>query len=380
VKKIAYFVHDLSDPAVRGRTRMFLAGGADVSLVGFRRGADSVGKIEGLSPLDLGRTLDAKLGRRVIQIARALLSFRQHLPAISEAEAFVARNLEMLIIAIRARAILKSKHPVTYECLDIHRQQISKRLSGRLIRRIESMLIVQSQLLLTSSPAFVTAYFDALHVKILTEIVENKVLDLDGIDAPLLTRADRHGPPWIIGWFGQLRCRKSFEILTSLAAQSGGFIKVVTAGRPAVAVFENFEALISKCPHVSFLGPYRNPEDLPDLYNQVHFSWTVDYFADGANSRWLLPNRLYESGLHGAVPIAIRDVETGEWLARRKLGALLSEPIERSLVDFFQSLTANSYNEQAAAIGRAPRPTWVHDLGYCQRLVELILNPREGDS
>jgi succinoglycan biosynthesis protein ExoL len=303
------------------------------------------------------------------------------LPAISGSEAFVARNLEMLLIAICARALLKSRHPITYECLDIHRQQVSSKLSGRLIRQIESTLIARSQLLLTSAPAFVTAYFDALlHAKILTEIVENKVLDLGGIDAaPSLDRVGRQGPPWIIGWFGQLRCRRSFQILRSIADQSAGRVKVVTAGRPAVAVFQDFEGLVSKCPHMSFLGPYRNPEDLSDLYGRVHFSWTIDYFEDGANSRWLLPNRLYESGLHGAVPIALRDVETGEWLAQRKLGVLLSEPIELALIEFFESLNADLYIEQAATIRRVPRPTWVHGYVDCQRLVERILHPRDGD-
>src|SRR5882757_7460194 len=103
---------------------MLLAGGAEVSLAGFRRSAFPVEEIEGIRPIDLGRTVDADLGQRVVHLARVLLNFRRYLPAFAGSDAFVARNLEMLLVAIRARALLKGRQPVTYECLDIHRQQI----------------------------------------------------------------------------------------------------------------------------------------------------------------------------------------------------------------------------------------------------------------
>ena len=35
--RIAYFVHDLSDPAVGRRVRMLRTGGAEVTVLGFRR-------------------------------------------------------------------------------------------------------------------------------------------------------------------------------------------------------------------------------------------------------------------------------------------------------------------------------------------------------
>ena len=63
--------------------------------------------------------------------------------------------------------------------------------------------------------------------------------------------------------------------------------------------------------------------DLPRLYGDMHFAWAVDFYEAGSNSDWLLPNKLYEAGLFGAVPIACRDVATGAWLAERGVGVLL---------------------------------------------------------
>ncbi|MDF9789578.1 hypothetical protein M2440_000279 [Methylorubrum extorquens] len=73
--RIAYFVHDLNDPAVRRRIRMFKAGGAEIYLAGFRRGLP-VTSIEGVPAHDLGRTADGRFLKRVAATAWAALNGR----------------------------------------------------------------------------------------------------------------------------------------------------------------------------------------------------------------------------------------------------------------------------------------------------------------
>jgi len=378
--KIAYFVHDLSDPAIRRRIRMFTAGGAEIVLIGFRRLGERIEDIDGIRPIDLGRTIDAKLGQRALRLARALTDARRLLPAVADADAFVARNLEMLAVALRVRALAGSDYPVTYECLDIHRLQSAKSIPGSLIRRLESSLSRRSSLLITSSPAFIREHFATLpDFRLPTAIVENKVLDLKQQNLPTGTRRPA-GPPWTIGWYGGIRCSKSLEILKTLTERGEGRIKVVAAGRPAPAVFRDFNELIAANPHISFLGEYRNPEDLDRLYENTHFSWAIDYFQEGNNSNWLLPNRLYESGLYGAVPLALRHTETGRWLQKRNLGVLLDEPVDRSLEQFFSALSVNAYEAKAAAVSESPRSLWAHDVAECQSIVRKICSSSNADS
>ncbi|RYD20928.1 MAG: glycosyl transferase family 1, partial [Spirochaetia bacterium] len=57
---ILYLVHDLSDPAVRRRVMMLAAGGARVTLAGFRRTDKVVSEVAGLKPIDLGVTADGR--------------------------------------------------------------------------------------------------------------------------------------------------------------------------------------------------------------------------------------------------------------------------------------------------------------------------------
>ena len=133
------------------------------------------------------------------------------------------------------------------------------------------------------------------------------------------------GEPWKIGWFGALRCRKSLELLAAFTRRMDGRFEVVLRGRPAYSEFDDFDGFVAAEPHVRFAGPYRNPEDLAAIYGEVHFSWAIDFFEEGLNSSWLLPNRLYEGCRFGAVPIAMRQTETGRFLADRHLGLLLDD-------------------------------------------------------
>ena len=59
---------DLSDPAVDRRVAMLRAGGAAVTLAGFRRGAapEAAG---GLASIDLGRTQDGRFPQRIASVA-----------------------------------------------------------------------------------------------------------------------------------------------------------------------------------------------------------------------------------------------------------------------------------------------------------------------
>jgi succinoglycan biosynthesis protein ExoL len=70
---IAYFAHDLADPAVHRRVRFLQMGGAtEIAVLGFRRGERAVSDVAGLVPVELARTHDRRLLHRVLATARAL--------------------------------------------------------------------------------------------------------------------------------------------------------------------------------------------------------------------------------------------------------------------------------------------------------------------
>lgn len=341
---ITYLVHDLGDAAAARRVAAFRAGGAEVALAGFFRRAVPE-EVAGVRPLPIGRTRDARLGQRALLVLLTLLLPGRLRPLVRGADIVVARNLEMLAIA----ALLAGRgQRLVYECLDIHRTMLGSGPVSGVLRWLERRLLARTARVIVSSPAFAQDYFRARqrwHGPI--ELVENKV-------AALPARAAGEPPEggWVIGWFGMLRCRRSLAILAALAAASEGQVRVLVAGKPSPDIFPDLPGEIAACEGLEFVGPYA-PEDLPRLYGQVHFAWCIDYFEEGLNSRWLLPNRLYESLAHGAVPIALAGVETGRWLERAGVGLRLSEG--RALGTVLAGIEPHSYAAMRAKVRALPR-------------------------
>ncbi|WP_374468798.1 glycosyltransferase [Phenylobacterium sp.] len=371
--KLAYFVHDLADPAVTRRVRMLQAGGAQPVVLGFRRTETAPEQVAGAPAVDLGRTYDGRMGHRAKATAMAALQAGRWKRLLAGAEVVVGRTLEALAMAEAARRLCGLDARLVYECLDIHRMMLGEGAKSRAMRAVERGLMRRADLLVVSSPAFLEHYFAPRQgvgssLRLDTLLIENKPLELGG--APAGKRPMRApGPPWRIGWMGAIRCRRSLDILTALAARRPDLIEVRIHGRPAYTEFDDFDAQVARAPNVSFLGGYV-AEDLPRIYGDVHFSWAFDYMEEGLNSAWLLPNRIYESGRYGAVPIALAGVQTGRYLAERGFGVRLDDP--QDLEAFLDALTPEAYARLRAALDAVPGEAFVADQNDCEALVAAL--------
>ncbi|RUX32171.1 glycosyl transferase family 1 [Mesorhizobium sp. M7A.F.Ca.US.011.01.1.1] len=371
---VLYLVHDVSDPAVRRRITMLRAGGAQVTLAGFRRTANPIADIEGLRPIDLGATRDGRFGQRLAAVAKAAVSIGSKLGGMPKPDLIIARNLEMLALARRARSAFGASVPIVYECLDIHRLVLRNDVLGKALRATERFLARDVKLLVTSSPAFIANYFKPFgQVAAPIELVENKYFEAATI-LPGAPEAEESpvGPPWRIGWFGALRCRRSLELLADFSRRMEGRFEIVLRGRPALSEFPDFHGFVEAEPWLSFLGPYRNPEDMAAIYNDVHFSWAIDFFEAGQNSEWLLPNRLYEGCRFGAVPISMGNTETGRFLKQQDIGVLLPQASPEALEAVLGKMEEHRFARlKERVLARNPR-TWSYDRSDCRALVERL--------
>ncbi|TPI53079.1 MULTISPECIES: glycosyltransferase family 4 protein [unclassified Mesorhizobium] len=371
---VLYLVHDVSDPAVRRRITMLRAGGAQVTLAGFRRTANRIADVEGLRPLDLGATRDGRFAQRLTAVAKAAVSIGTRLRGMPRPDLIIARNLEMLALARRANTAFGAAVPIVYECLDIHRLMLRSDAVGKALRATERYLARDVRLLVTSSPAFTANYFEPYgQVTAPVELVENKYFEAAAIlpaehemaEAPV-------APPWRIGWFGALRCRRSLELLADFSRRADGRFEIVLRGRPALTEFPDFHAFVEAEPWLSFRGPYRNPEDMAAIYRDVHFSWAIDFFEAGQNSEWLLPNRLYEGCRFGAVPISMANTETGRFLGRQGIGILLPEASPDALEAAIGKMEERRFSTlKERVLSRNPR-IWSYDRSDCRALVDKL--------
>jgi len=316
--KIGYIVHNLNDPAVERRCRMLERGGAEVRLAGFCRDPQLSPPIAARRPMALGESADAAMVQRAMATLKNAVFHSELAAFCDECDVIMARNLEQLAIA-RAFA---GKRALIYECLDIHRSLTGSSAGAKAVQFVENRLLPGVDLLLTSSPAFLRHHFDQTNLTAPTYLIENKLLIEDAAEPVPAQAAPQE--PIVIGWFGMLRCQRTLAFLTDLVAASEGRITALICGKPSPAELPNFEERVGAVEGLTFTGAYTY-DQLPDLYGRCHFAWSIDWFEEGLNSSWLLPNRIYEAIAHGAVPIALADVEVGRWLKRHDAGLLVED-------------------------------------------------------
>ena len=373
---IVYFVHDLNDPAVHRRMRMFHAGGAVVSLVGFHRGAPPAA-VDGVVPWPLGRTADARLWQRAVAVLGAALSIPRWRSLFTGADAIVARQLETLVLAALARRLLVPSVPLIFECLDIHRLMGA---SGLARPHAASGRTPPAGAMPTTARQF--AAFRARPFRPRSSAASRRhgrreqSPDLRVRRRPgagTMRPEAPAGTPWRIGWFGVIRCARSLRLLADLALACPGAVEIVIRGRVATSVLPHFDAVVAATPGLSFGGPYDRARDLPRLYAEVDFAWAIDFYEAGSNSDWLLPNRLYEAGLFGAVPIACQDVATGAWLAERQVGVLLEGDPVQSVETFIRTLDAARFEALQASFAAVPKTAFLYTREDCRALVETLV-------
>ncbi|WP_375450178.1 glycosyl transferase family 1 [uncultured Devosia sp.] len=367
--KVLYLVPNLSDSAVDRRMAMMRMGGAEVVVAGFRRG-DGVASGDAI---ELGQTFDARFAQRLLTVWRARGAITQRVGSLPVPDVIIARNLEMLSLASRLQAFWPARPPIVYECLDIHRLLLRGDLIGRAMRGAEQRLTRKAALLVTSSPAFLRNYFD-VHGAPPSVVMENKVFrDAGGrgINPSMLADAPPSGP-LRIGWFGALRCSKSLAALAQLARATEGRVEVVLRGRPALGEFANFHGFVEAQTHLRFAGPYRNPDDLAAIYSEVHFAWAIDFFEEGQNSQWLLPNRIYEGCLHGAIPIALAGTETAAFLQRHGIGVVLPDIAPATLEAQLTGLSGAQMAALAGAVAAADIGHFTYDEADCRLFVDRL--------
>jgi succinoglycan biosynthesis protein ExoL len=369
---LIFFGHDAHDAAVQRRIAAFQRAGASVTGFTMRRGPAFT---PGWANVDLGETKDAAFAQRLLALVAAARRLSPHKAALTEADIFYARNLDMALLAKWAKKMSGARAKIVYECLDIHRFMTREDALGRAMRGLERDLLRACERVVISSPAFERAYFAVRHPGAYrATLIENRM-------PPGFAYGPRPAPTRpngaiTIGWFGNLRCKRSLGLLLDLADRFPHRVRLSLRGAPAKAEFSDFEARVAGRANVRFAGRYRWPEDLSAIYRGVDLVWAGDFHDAGANSKWLLPNRLYEGGYYGAPPFAPADSETGRWIAAQGFGFTLAEPLEESLPAFIEGLTPGALSEARAPLLAAPESLFLQDDAEIPTLLADIMQGR----
>ncbi len=372
--KLLFFGHDAHDAAVKRRIAAFGAAGADVTAFTMRRGP-------AFEPpwrnVDLGETRDAAFGQRIAALIGARPVLRRYRQEVLGADIVYARNLDMLALARWAMDMSGSRASLVYECLDVHRFLSREDAIGAGLRAMEARLLAHVALIVVSSPAFVREYFQRRHVHAPpTVLIENRLPAGFAYGARPEAAAPKSDTTLRVGWFGNLRCARSLALLLDLASRFPDRIELSLRGVPARAAVGDFEARVAGRENVQFGGRYSWPHDLAGIYREVDLVWAGDFHDANANSKWLLPNRLYEGGYYGAPALAPADSETGRWIDARGFGFTLAEPLEETLPGFVGALDYGRLAEVRARLLAAPASTFLQPEDELASVIEAAMAGR----
>ncbi len=364
LREIAFFGHDSTESTIIKRVTTFEANGSRV--VGFmyrrQRGGD---RPPSWQNIDLGLTIERNYLARLPRLFAGLLTILQHGSAIRACRILYARNIDMLLIAALTKLLTRSRAVLVYEVLDVQRVFLGQRLINRLFRWMERALLARCDLLVVSSPDFISHYFEPCqHYTGPWRLLENKISARQIPNSPRAVAAKlAPGPPWVIGWFGVLRCVRSLEILGKIADALGDRVQIHIRGVLSKddLTADVVEKEVARRRNLTFGGPYVAPRDLSALYGAVHFTWCIDYLDAGTNSDWLLPNRLYEGGLMGSLALARKDTATGRMVERENLGWTFSDPLNHTVAAFLDNLDPETFDGAHRVVEAKSRSVFVDE-------------------
>ena len=283
------------------------------------------GKLQPTEYVSLGSISHGQYHKRLMPMAKAVSTIRR---AAQDAEVVYTFGLDTLLLASAATRWLRPAPKLVYEVPDIRGILTGQSPQSAAMRRLERLLLARIDLLVVTSEAFVTGYFQGVqgvHVPYL--VIENK----------LLAEAMPHFTPkphlddgvLRIGYFGHIRCQASWRVLKRVAQESEGRIQVQVAG--IINDIPTAKADLAATPGMVYGGPFVSPDDLPVLYGPVDISW-IAHFHAANNTKWARVNRFYESSYFQVPMFAQTGTMDGEVVASRGLGVCLDLADENGAV------------------------------------------------
>ena len=374
--RVVVFGFDAAESSQIRRFRGLAGCGYEVDGYTFRRENMDPGSPPSWRNVDLGRVENEALGRRVLSLVKAVGRVWRNLGPIRRADVVMARNFDLLLLAWTGRTLARRpKLPLIYECLDIHGSFTGSGLKARAFRAVERFLLKRTALLVVSSPGFIEHYFEPVQgYRGPVRIIENKIW-FDGTPPERRENAENMcgGRPWVIGWVGSLRCDPSLSILLHTAARMGERVRIEMHGNVHHHVVPDFERRIADLPNVAYHGPYAYPEGLAEVYRGCDLVWSQDLWQRGANSDWLLPNRIYEASYFGCLSIAVDGTQTASTVRERDLGYTIAEPSADALASLIDGLDADEVCERRRALLARPASEFVYAPDDLTRVVDAAM-------
>ncbi len=323
-----------------------------------------------LDYISFGQIEHGSYGRRIMKYLKAMWRVIQ---VTRNQDVIYCFGFDMLMIAIISKLFTFSRVKLVYEVADIRPIQLKKGLVSQLIRLIERLMLKLVTLVVVTSPAYIESYYKKVLNANKCEyiVVENK---LDATQEPqknnkIINKKNRDY--LVVGFFGVLRCERSWEILKLVALKSDGRVKVLLRGVPLSP--KDIEEQSQSIENLSYAGPYKSPIDLPSLYDSVDLVWACAPYdeTDLGDCDWKRTNRFYESCYFGKPLICQRGTEDSKVVQEKDLGLVLDLSDVESSVEKILSLSQTDIMSYQTNVLNLPEKSYCYTQEH-QNIIAML--------
>jgi succinoglycan biosynthesis protein ExoL len=244
-----------------------------------------------IETIHLGNVTGGNYFRRILQFLCDSIKVHKYVKKVSVIYAF---GLDMAFFTRLITSFILSKPKIIYEIGDVRQVMVRNDLVGKIGRIIEAWVLKNTSLLVLTSDAYYDEYYKKYYNIESNQIfiIENKLVKDEFHLGNTEQNQKINNDIITIGYFGRLRCQKSWEALKLLSINADNKIKIILRG--VNAGIRNFKMEVEEFENITYLGPYVSPIDLPKMYNEIDIVWAA-HIHSPTNTRWARSCRFYES-------------------------------------------------------------------------------------
>lgn len=339
-KKIVFILNSITLTRCLKRVSEFIENGYDVEVYGFKQ-------LSGESyatPPNFDITVIGTFSREQSYFVR-LITYYKSLKALFKKYKGQDVIFYYFFFNIAFAARLSCRRPFIYEESDLPYTALNNKLLRKALSAIDKRIIQKSILTVMTSEGFIDYHFG-------DERPDNIIVIPNRVNAALLNYP--YGKKKIldinhlsIAFVGGFRYTSVVNFATVIAEcfpqhEFHAYGVIVDKG-------EEFKELYDRYPNIHFHGKFRNPDDLPSIYEKIDLV-LASYDATYINAQYAEPNKMYEAIFFRTPIIVSSNTFLAKKVNRMGIGFSVNALNKQEIKDFINGLTEEGIMEKVETL------------------------------
>jgi len=343
-KKIVFILNNITITRCLKRVSEFIDNGYDVDVYGFEK----VGEEGYARPFDFKITTIGSFSRSQSYFERLKIYYKSMRRIFQKYKGQdVVFYYFFFNIALAAR--LLSKRTYIYEESDMPYTSFRNKLKRKLFAWIDKRIIKKSLLTVMTSEGFIDYHFGGKKPRNIV-VIPNRVNPLL-LQMPYMPQNPdvNHLSFAFVGGFRY----KSVINFATIIAENFPQHEFHAYG----VILSNEKELSSLCrkySNVHYHGKFRNPDDLPSIYEKIDLV-LASYDATSINAQYAEPNKMYEAIFFHTPIIVSSNTFLAKKVTRLDIGYHINALDKQEIIAFVNGLTTQSINHKIKVMNALPR-------------------------